>query len=220
MSWPGRRGWLRFVTVTKPLWKSEVRCKALTVLAVLLVLLLSVKSLDVINSYVARDFMTAIAGREVARFWHLALLYFGVFVLSTIVAALARFSEEHLGLLWRDWLTRHLTDRYLAWLAYYRMTGRPEIDNPDQRIAEDVKTFTTSTLSFILILLNSTLALVAFSGVLWSITPWLVLAAVSYAAFGSLMALLLGRQLVGLDILQLKKEADFRYELIRVRESA
>ena len=109
---------------------------------------------------------------------------------------------------------------YLAERAYLRLTSRADIDNPDQRIAEDVKTFTTTTLSFGLIILNSTVALFAFTGILWSITPWLVAAALLYAAFGSLVSIAIGRRLVGLNFLQFKKEADFRYELIQVREHA
>jgi putative ATP-binding cassette transporter len=64
------------------------------------------------------------------------------------------------------------------------------------------------------------MTLAAFSGVLWSITPWLVVAAVCYAFFGSLMTIGLGYRLVGLNVLQLKKEADLRYDLIQVREYA
>ena len=144
----------------------------------------------------------------------------GVFALSAVVATFLRFTEESLGLRWRGWLTRHLTDRYLANRAYHRLKATGQLDNPDQRISEDVKTFTTNTLSIVLILVNATVALAGFAGVLWSITPWLLFGAVGYAAFGTCMTVLLGRRLIGLDVQQFKKEADFRYELIRVREHA
>jgi putative ATP-binding cassette transporter len=140
--------------------------------------------------------------------------------MSTVVAVFASFTEQRYGLMWRDWLTRHLLARYLSGRAYYRLNGRTDVDNPDQRIAEDVKTFTTTALSLLLILVNSTLTLLAFSSILWTITPWLLAAAVGYAVFGSLMTILLGRRLVGLDVLQLKREADLRYDLIRVRTQA
>jgi putative ATP-binding cassette transporter len=216
----GRQAWSRFVTLAKPVLRSEVRWQVIGLFALLLALLLSVSGLNVVNSYVGRDFMTAISERHAAQFSYLALAYAGVFAVSTAVAVFARFAEERLGLLWRRWLTRHLAERYLAGHAYYRLTSRGDIDNPDQRIAEDAKVFTTNTLSLILILLNSTIAFIAFAGVLWSITPWLFLAAVVYAVFGTFLTVVLGRRLVGLDVLQLKKEADFRYELIRVRENA
>jgi putative ATP-binding cassette transporter len=216
----GRQAWSRFVTLAKPVLRSEVRWKVLGLFAVLLTLILSANGLNLCNSYVLRDFGTAIEERQAAQFSYLALVYAGVFAVSTVVAAFSRFVEERLGLVWRRWLTRHLAQRYLAGQAYYRLNSRGDIDNPDQRITEDAKAFTTHTLSLILILLNSTIAFVSFAGVLWLITPWLFLTAVVYAVFGTLLTIGLGRRLVGMDVLQLKKEADFRYALIRVRENA
>src|SRR5262249_2474421 len=160
------------------------------------------------------DFMTAIAEREQDRFITFALLYVGVFAASTIVAVLYQYTQDRFGLWWRQWLTRYLADRYLTGHAYYRIHWRNDIDNPDQRITEDVKTFTSTALSFVLMILNATITVLAFAGVLWSITPVLLLVAIGYALFGSLMTILLGGRLVGLDNLQLKKEADLRYQLI------
>jgi putative ATP-binding cassette transporter len=215
-----RRTWSRFVALGTPFLQSEVRWQALALLGLLMALLLAISGLNILNSYVGRDFMTAVARREASRFSTLALLYAGVFAVTTIVTVFYRFTEERLGLFWRQWLTQYVMTRYLAHHAYYWLTARTDIDHPDQRIAEDIRTFTATTLSFVLILLNAMITLVAFSGVLWSITPWLVVAAVGYALFGSLMTLVLGYQLVGLNFLQLKKEADLRYDLMRVREEA
>jgi putative ATP-binding cassette transporter len=173
-----RRTWARFVAIGTPFFRSEVRRQALAWLALLLTLLLSITGLNILNSYVGRDFMTAVAQREAGRFATLALLYAGVFALTTVVAVFYRFTEERLGLFWRQWLTQHMMQRYLSHRAYYWITMRADIDHPDQRLAEDIRTFTATTLSFVLILLNSIITLVAFSGVLWSITPWLVCAAV------------------------------------------
>jgi putative ATP-binding cassette transporter len=208
------------VAISTPIFHSEVRWQAIAWLALLMALLLSITGLNILNSYVGRDFMTAVAQREAGRFAALALRYAGVFAVLTIVAVCYRFTEERLGLFWRQWLMQHLLQRYLSHHAYYWITTRTDIDNPDQRLTEDIRTFTTTTLSFVLILLNSLITLVAFSGVLWAITPWLVVAAVVYALFGSLMTLVLGYRLVGFNVLQLQKEADLRYNLMRVRESA
>jgi putative ATP-binding cassette transporter len=212
--------WSQFRAVALPFFRSEQRWRGIGLFVLLVVLLLGVSGLNVVNSYVGRDFMTAVARQDGPRVWHLALLYVGVFVASTVVAVYERFTEQHLGLRWRKWLTEHLTARYLSGRAYYRLTTRGDIDNPDQRLSQDVQTFTTTSLSFVLIILNSVITLCAFAGILWSITPWLFLTAVAYAAFGSLMTLLIGRRLVWLNFLQFKKEADLRYELIRVREYA
>ena len=130
-----------------------------------------------------------------------------------------RFVEEWLGLRLREELTLHIIGRYLADHTYHRLTGRVDIDNPDQRISEDIKTFTANSLSFALIVLNSAVNLISFAAVLWLITPRLVLAAVGYAAFGTVASILFGKRLVPLNFLQLKKEADFRFRLIQVREN-
>ena len=212
--------WTRIIRITRPLFTSEIRWRAIAWLTALLVLLLTVTGLNVVNNYVGGDFMTAISERNPARYREMAIRYLFVFAASTVVAVFAKFCEERLGILWRGWLTGHLIDKYLRNRAYHRLMGRSDIDNPDQRMTEDVKTFTTITLSFLLLLLNATITAVAFSRVLWLITPELLFVAVGYAFVGSLLTIFVGRKLVWLNNLQLKKEANFRYELIHVREYA
>jgi putative ATP-binding cassette transporter len=189
-------------------------------LGLLISLSLGISALNVLNSYVGRDFMTAIEHRDSSAFVLKAVMYIGVFLLSTVVAVFFRFSEERLGLLWRETLTRRLIDRYLARKIYFRLDTEGKVTNPDQRIAEDVRAFTTTTLSFVLMFLNASIAVLAFSGVLWSINPTLFIVAVIYALGGSYLTIILGRSLVGLNYNQLDKEANFRSDLIHVRENA
>jgi vitamin B12/bleomycin/antimicrobial peptide transport system ATP-binding/permease protein len=183
-------------------------------------LLCGANGLNVVNSYVGRNFMTAIADRDKADFIRQALFYIGVFAGSTVVAVIARFTEERLGLLWREFLTRRAVRLYLADGTYYRLNVSGELAHPDQRIAEDVRAFTVTTLSFVLMMLNSSLTMVAFSGVLWSISPLLYIVAVLYATCGSYLTIALGRPLIKLNYDQLDKEASFRSGLIHVRENA
>ena len=219
-----RQTWDRFIRVAKNLVVSSVGRKALILFGVLILLLIGVNVLNVVNSYVGRDFMTAIELRDSGGFTQQAMIYIGVFALSTVVAVFYRFTEERLGLLWREWLTRRLIDIYLEHPTYYRLTDRlapnGEVLNPDQRIAEDVKAFTTTTLSFVLLLLNGAFTIAAFAGVMWTISPLLFGVAVLYALFGSFMTVVLGRPLVGLNYSQLDKEATFRSDLVHVRENA
>ena len=181
---------------------------------------LSVNGLNVVNSYIGRDLMTAIVAHDMAGFIRLMIVYVAVFAVMTAAAVLYRFSEERLGLLWRSWLTKRVTARYLDRRNYLRLRESDQIDNPDQRIAEDIRAFTTTTLSFTLIFLNAILAVVSFSGVLWTISPLLFGIAVGYAALGTLLTILLGRPLVWLNYAQSGLEADYRATLIHVRENA
>jgi putative ATP-binding cassette transporter len=210
----------RFVRVVKNFLTSEVRWRARGLFALLFAFALAVNGLNVVNSYVGRDFMTAIAHRDRPGFVRLAALYVGVFAASTAVAVMYRFTEERLGLFWRVWLTRQICRRYLADRTYLRLKESATVDNPDQRIADDVRTFTTTTLSFTLMTLNGALAVLSFSGVLWTISPLLFCVAIGYAAVGTLAAIYLGRPLVGLNYRQSDQEANFRSALIHVRENA
>jgi putative ATP-binding cassette transporter len=210
----------RFIRIVQRFLTSEVRGRALGLLAVLIGLLFAISGLNVVNSYVGRDFMTAISRRDQAGFVRMAVIYVGVFGASTVVAVFQRFAEERLGLLWRAWGTNRLISAYLAGRTYYWLKETGAVDNPDQRIAEDIKAFTTTTLSFTLIFLNGLFTVVAFAGVLWTISRLLFGVAVGYAAFGSLMTILLGRPLIGLNYRQLDREASFRSALNHLHEHA
>ena len=212
--------WHRFTAAVGELWASTSGINAARLFGLLVVLLLSVSGLNVLNSYVGRDFISAIEHKDRSSFFSMAWLYIGVFALSTVVAVMTRYCEESLGVLWREWLTRRLIGAYLKDRAFYQLEETREVENPDQRIAEDVRTFTTTTLSFALMSLNAGITVLAFSGVLLSISPRLFVVAVVYAVLGSLITVLIGRKLVGLNDRQLDKEANFRAELMHVRENA
>lgn len=212
--------WERFLRPTRGFLTSEVAGQARWLLALLLGLLLSINGLNVLNSYVGRDFMTAVEHRDTEVFVWKMMLYIGVFGIATLAAGIYRFSEERLALLWREWLTRRMIHQYLDHRMYYHLNERGVIPNPDQRMAEDVRAFAVTTLSLLLLMLNGSITVVAFSGVLWSIRPTLFLIAVGYAAVGSLMTVILGRPLVRLNYAQADREAFFRTDLVHIRENS
>jgi putative ATP-binding cassette transporter len=220
MAFINRYAWPRMVALGKPLFLSPMRWRAAGALALIVTLLLTLNALNVGNSYVGRGFITAISQRNREHYFRFAILYLAVFASSAGIGVSNQFVQDRLALLWRESLTRHLIDRYLSGHAFERIAANKEIDNPDQRIAEDVRTFTSTLVSFVVMITNSSLTTIAFAGVLWSITPALLLTAVLYAALGSTLTVFLGFRLVNLNNLQLKKEADFRYGLIHLREHA
>jgi putative ATP-binding cassette transporter len=216
-----RHTWERFIRTIKVFLKSEqAGVKARWLLLLLILFMLAISGLNVLNSYVGRDFFTAIENRDRAEFLRQALLYIGVFAASTIVAVFFRFTEERMGLLWRGWATRRATVAYGSRRMYYRLKISGEVDNPDQRIAEDIRTYVDTTLSFMLMLLNGSFTVFAFSGVLWSISPLLFCISVAYAAVGTLLTFAFGRPMVRLNYNQLDKEANFRAALTYLRANA
>jgi vitamin B12/bleomycin/antimicrobial peptide transport system ATP-binding/permease protein len=215
-----RQVWTRLVRSVRAVVTSEIGAKFRLMFAGILLLLFAISGLNVLNSYVGRDLMTAIEQRDHVRFWSMTTFYVAVFAALTAAAVLLRVIEERLALLWREWLTRGLVNQYLANGAYLRLRERGELGNPDQRIADDARAFTATTLSFVLMFINAAFAIFAFSGVMWSISPMLFGVAVSYAAIGSVLTVVLGRPLVRLTYNQADREAAFRSELVHVGENA
>ena len=216
-----RETWNRFIEFVRAFATSkQAGGKTKWLSALLIAFLFAINGLNVLNSYVGRDFMTAIENRNRAEFLFQALLYVGVFGASTLVVGIYRFTEESLGLLWRKWATQRAIVTYANRRVYFRLKMAGEIENPDQRIAEDVRALTVTTISFVLMLLNASITVIAFTGVLWSISPLLFLVAVLYAAVGSFVMYVIGHPLVRLNFDQLDKEAKFRASLIHLRENA
>jgi putative ATP-binding cassette transporter len=210
----------RFIRAIKDFFTSEVRWRARGLFALLIAFALTVNGLNVLNSYVGRDFMTAISHRDQAGFVRQAIFFVAVLAVSAVVAVFYRFTEERLGLFWRVWLTQRIIHRYLADRNYLYLKQSAAIENPDQRIAEEVRLFTATTLSFTLMFMNGVLAALSFSGVLWTISPLLFGVAIGYAIIGTVVAIYLGRPLIGLNYRQSDREAAFRSKLIHVRENS
>lgn len=210
----------RLLKAIDSLLNSPIGGRARLLVVTLLILMLGINALNVANSYVGRNFMSAIERRDSAGFIYFAWIYLAVFAGSTLTGVFFRFTEERLGLLWREWLTRRVTRIYIEHGLYLHLRREDGLSNPDQRITEDIRQLTTTTLSFVLMILNGTITVFSFSGVLWTISPKLFLIAVAYALFGSVLTIWLGRPLIRLNYRQSDCEANFRAALIQTRDKA
>jgi len=113
---------------------------------------------------------SALAAKDADRFWRSIGFFTATLLAAVPIYALYSYVRDVLGLRWRRWLTRDYLSAYLSNGMYYRLNASAEIDNPDQRIAEDIGTFTQKSLQFLLVLTGAVLQLAAFSGVLWAIS--------------------------------------------------
>lgn len=212
--------WRKFINIAKPFFVSEARWKARFLLLLLILLSVSVSGTNVLMSYVSRDFMTALERRKEAEFFRLIFLFGGTLMVVVPIVVFYRFCEESLALLWRRWLSNYFIERYLNNRSYYKINLDKKIDNPDQRITDEVRAFTATSLSFLLIFFNSIITFFAFIGILWSISVNLTFILLIYAVIGSVGTFLFGRRLVGLNFIQLRREADLRYGLVHIRDQA
>lgn len=206
--------------ITKAFFRSERRKRARVLLGLLVVLSVAYVGVTVLTSYAGRDFITAIEKKDGAAYGSAMWRYLGTFVVAILINVWYRWAEQSLALLWREWMSQHLIKRYFNNRAYYRLRGSDNIDNPDQRICEDVRNFTQDSLGYTLLVVNSVMTLVGFLGVLWSISGVLVGVAIIYAAVGTFLCFVIGRRLVRLHYEKYQKEADLRYGLVRVRDNA
>jgi vitamin B12/bleomycin/antimicrobial peptide transport system ATP-binding/permease protein len=216
-----RRLWRRFWRTAKLYWAGDEKWKAGGLLLILVLLLVGRTELTVLFNDQSGELTSALAARDSERFWHAMRVFGAALAVGVPVYAFYYYTRDSLGVGWRRWLTHRFLHDYLAQRAYYRLTYEKQIDNPDQRIADDINAFTQKSLKFLVEIIGALLQLLAFSAVLWSISRTLVGILVGYAALGSFVTFgFFGKPLIEVNFLQLRKEANFRFSLIRLRENA
>jgi putative ATP-binding cassette transporter len=191
-----------------------------TLLATVLILSLSVTGINVAFSYIANYFTNALVQKNQDLAYLFVVVYFCGFMIGIPIVAFYGYVQSYLGMRWREWLTGEFLGKYFDNRSYYEIETLSLIDNPDQRIMEDIRSFTRTSLGFLLILLGSVMDLISFTGILWSKSVLLVGVVLGYSLAGTLLTILIGRRLIGLNFNQLHYEADFRYSLIHVRDNA
>ena len=233
--------------LSRPYFFSEERWSARGLLAVIVALNLSMVGMSVVLNFWQRLIYNSLQEKDWEGF--LALLFWfrktasGYFmpgfceiaVVYIVVAVYRTYLNQWLQIRWRRWMTKQFLDNWLANRAYYRVSLAPKVegsgpDNPDQRIAEDIREFVSNSLILSLDLLSNVVTLFSFLSILWSLSGsmpifglsipgYMVWAALLYSVVGSFLAHYIGRPLVLLNFVQQKVEANFRFALVRLREN-
>jgi putative ATP-binding cassette transporter len=212
----------QFWTIAKSYWSGDEKWQARGLLLGVVLCLLAYTGLSVVLNNKRGVLISALSAQDEPRFWQTVIIFIAVLVIYAPLLAGYTYLRDRLSLQWRKWLTHRFVDNYFRDRAYYNLhISETEIDNPDQRIAEDVRSFTQESLNFLLVLVGSVLSVIAFSSVLWGISKPLVFFLVLYALIGTLVTtVVFGKPLVRLNFEQLKKEANLRFSLVRIRENA
>ena len=231
------RGFVKHVLqLTKSYWQSEEKNKAFGLLGAIIALTLAYVYVLVLLNHWNNAFYTALQDYETDKIFSELFHFSWLAAIYIIVAVYAFYLQQILALNWRRWLTKAYIDEWLEHKTYYRlqMFGTAT-DNPDQRISEDVKMFVEMTLQFTIGLLKAFCTLVSFIVILWQLSGplefklldlemhipgYLVWVALVYSIIGTWLTHKVGQKLVGLNFVQQRYEADFRFSMMRMRENA
>ncbi|XP_002969260.2 ABC transporter D family member 2, chloroplastic [Selaginella moellendorffii] len=209
----------RFSKVAAPYWSSDDKSQARIRLVGVFALTLATTGISVGFNFLGRDFYNSLASKDQEQFTRQLLYYLGAFIAGIPVFVFRDYSRDTLSLRWRAWMTKYYLERYFENRSFYNIQSQSLVDNPDQRVVDDLNSFTATALGFSLALFNATIDLISFSGILYSIYPPLFGVLVVYSIGGTAISVALGKGLVDLNFMQEKREADFRYGLVRVREN-
>ena len=210
----------QFWRLVKPYFFSKEKWGARGLFALVMLLMLGFNAFGIIRSFVLRDLMTAITEKHVSDFYTSGLMLLGLFVLFTPIMTFFLYSQNLLQLHWRRWLTNHFLKKYFSQQAFYKIKFNDQIDNPDQRIAEDLNTFIRQNIDLSGLLLTHSITIISFSGILFSIDKSLALIVILLSILRTVVTILIGKKLSELRFNQLQREADFRYNLFHVRDNS
>ena len=220
-----------------PYWtRSNERGIAWMLLIAVVALSLTIVYFAVLLNDWNRQFYNALESKNYDEFLRLLYYFCAIIAVYIVVAVYRLYLRQSLEMRWRLWLTRQYLDEWLGDQVYYRLEQSARgTDNPDQRIADDLRTFANSTLVLTLDLLEEIVRLVSFIIILWSISGpiafalggrewtipgYMVWIALAYAVVGSVITFYVGRPLIGLNFERERYEADLRFGLVRLREHA
>lgn len=220
-----------------PYWNSEEKKSTRLYLAGIITLTIAAVYMTLLLNEWFNSFYSALQNYDSDAVYRGLLRFTGLAFAHIAFAVYSYYLQQRLALRWRKWMTKNYLAKWTGQQMYYRleMFSQGTADNPDQRISEDINLFTARTLSFMSGLLRSATTIVCFIFVLWNLSEilsfsaagqefhiygYLVWTALAYSVLGTWITHKVGHRLVSLNYLQQKLEADFRFSMVRLRETA
>lgn len=217
-------------------WRMPERWIGLGLFGIIVILNVIQVYLTVLFNYNNNTIYTSLQEKDTSMFWTGIATFSIIAVFWISRSILEYYLTQVMQVHWRRWLTRHYIRQWLGEKTHYRLGLNASLtDNPDQRISEDVDDFVSTTVGFYLQIFVTSLTLYAFIQILWSISAqfpysvagfdlsvipgYLVWISLALAVVATALSHLIGRPLVGLNFRKQRVEADFRFNLVRVREN-
>ena len=195
--------------------------RAWGMLILLLLSIIAVVSVTAFNSFVNRNLVGVIVQeKDYSKLIDTLLVYAVGLLAVTLLGAFSRFLRKQIALDWYKWLNHEILDKYLTNRAYYKINFQSELDNPDQRLAQEIEPVTSNALSFSATFLEKILEMTIFLIIVWSISQQIAIALLIYTIVGNFIATYLNQELNKINQEELTAKADYSYSLTHVRNHA
>ncbi len=190
-------------------------------LILLILLVIALVGTTAVNSFVSRNLVdTLIQEKDYDKFIYTLLINIVGLVCVTLLVGFSKFIRKQIALDWYQWLNNQILDQYLSNRAYYKINFKTDIDNPDQRLSQEIEPVTTSALNFSATFLEKILEMTTFLIIIWSISQQIALILIVYTLLGNFVAVYLNQELTKINQDQLNFKADYNYSLTHVRNHA
>ncbi|WP_420832796.1 ABC transporter ATP-binding protein/permease [Nostoc edaphicum] len=195
--------------------------RAWGMLFVLILLIIALVAVTAFNSFVSRYLVDAIVEeKDFSKFVDMLLVYGAALICVTLLVGISKFVRKQIALDWYEWLNNQILSKYFSNRAYYKINFKSDIDNPDQRLAQEIEPIPRSALSFSATLLEKVLEMITFLIIVWSISQFVAICLVAYTIVGNVIAVYLTQELNKISQEELEFKADYNYALTHVRNHA
>nr|AIW82276.1 ORF1 [Cylindrospermum alatosporum CCALA 988] len=223
-----RQFWKQFLAIAKPYWYPDPQdgrkfldvLFAWSQLGLILLLLLVINGINAYNSYVTRDLIDLLELKDTSAFFRLLFVYAKVLIVLIPFIGLSQYLKRKIALDWYQFLNNYILDKYFQNRAYYKINFRSDIENPDQRIAQEIEPIPRMATQIVFVFVEKTLDMITFLVVLWFIYKPVAIIVVIFGIVANLAAVLLSQRLIKINLAQVEGEADYSYSLTHVRDNA
>ncbi|MBE8998841.1 ABC transporter ATP-binding protein/permease [Nostoc sp. LEGE 12447] len=195
--------------------------RAWGMLILLILLIIAFVGVTAFNSFINRYIVDIILQeKDYSKFINIIYFYAAGLVLVTLLLGFSRFVRKQIALDWYKWLNNQILDKYLSNRAYYKINFKTDIDNPDQRLSQEIEPITSNALNFSATFLEKVLEMITFAIIIWSISQQIAIALIIYTIMGNFIAVYLNQELNSINQAEIESKADYNYCLTHVRNHA
>ncbi len=219
--------WTQFLAIAKPYWyPNEGKRTTLGLLwswftlAVMLLLLLSLTCINAYTSYAVRDMIFFLEQKDAPGFFRMLLIFAALLAIYTPIVGISQYLKAKIAADWYQFLNGYILDKYFQNRAYYQIFFQSNIENPDQRISQEIGPIPKISINILFTFVEKIIEIITFTGVIWAISKPVAVFVIFYGILGNFFAGLFSQELTNINFEQLDSEANYNYCLNHIHNNA